>query len=329
MTTEAASGALDVLQFVDDYLGLRLYPVQRFILKLSYHLPLNSEGVAIEIRNPETQQVLRFTESEYLEYLHQAGRANIKVQASEARPDLVLTLGRRGGKSSLARIIAAYELYKLLQLEDPYEHFQIMTGTQIRVATVTLEADLANHARSELGYLLKNSAQRTLDAHLSRRQTLNAMFFSTKADLARPQDPNELERHTSVRADFVTCHNRGLRGRLCCAVIFDELASYPSQDQPELDSDVWDALTPGTAHFRYRDGQAGKIAILSTLQGHGGKLKQMTDWVMTSEQQATNWVALQLPTWEVNPTLPGRFYQEMQATTDEATFAREYGARFL
>src|SRR5277367_5962629 len=59
-------------------LGMRLYPVQRFLVKLYYFLPLNTRDRNIEISDMFNQQIVyRFTEAEYLQFLYKEGRCNI------------------------------------------------------------------------------------------------------------------------------------------------------------------------------------------------------------------------------------------------------------
>ena len=89
----------NVLQYAEAPwgLGMRLYPVQKFIVKLYYHIPLDNTEKTIVIHDMfKTKVLYRFTEVEYLQYLFSEGRCNIGVQ-DHIRRQLILAIGRRSG----------------------------------------------------------------------------------------------------------------------------------------------------------------------------------------------------------------------------------------
>ena len=105
-----------VLDYIEQPWGLamHLYPVQKFIVKLYYYIPLDNTVRNIQIPDMLNTRVLyRFTEAEYLRFLHDEGRCNIGDQDHERR-DLLLAIGRRAGKTTLSGIFASYEVYRLL-----------------------------------------------------------------------------------------------------------------------------------------------------------------------------------------------------------------------
>jgi hypothetical protein len=113
---------LTIIDFIERFklLPYGLFPVQKFILKLYYNLPLDDklpekkrDQISITPSFRSKKRVY-MTEIEYLKYLYSQGRCNIKEQTDEVRYELILVLGRRSGKSALASLIAAYELYKLI-----------------------------------------------------------------------------------------------------------------------------------------------------------------------------------------------------------------------
>ena len=116
--------------------GMRLYPVQRFIVKLYYHIPLDDREKTINISDMFNQEIVyRFTEKEYLKYLFDEGRCNIEEQDHDRR-ELVLAIGRRGGKTMLSSLFASYEIYRLLNLENPQEYFGLPNGDRIQIISV-------------------------------------------------------------------------------------------------------------------------------------------------------------------------------------------------
>lgn len=90
----------NVLQYAEAPwgLGMSLFPVQRFIVKLYYNLPLDDKNRTIEVTDRFKERVLyHFTEKEYLQYLYAEGRCNINEQDHDRRT-LILPVGRRSGK---------------------------------------------------------------------------------------------------------------------------------------------------------------------------------------------------------------------------------------
>lgn len=104
---------MNIIEFIESPYGLKfskelggqsLFPVQKFILKMFYNIPLGDKEKVIRI--PKTWRyaqskvgagMYEFTETEYLEYLYNSGRCNIKEQ-DHLRKTLVLPIGRRAGK---------------------------------------------------------------------------------------------------------------------------------------------------------------------------------------------------------------------------------------
>lgn len=92
---------LSIIDFIERFklLPNGLYPVQKFILKLYYNLPLDDKEKSIKITDRFNSKVLgELTEVEYLEYLSNQGRCNIKRQDKTSRHELILVIGRRSGK---------------------------------------------------------------------------------------------------------------------------------------------------------------------------------------------------------------------------------------
>jgi len=98
----------NIIEFVEsDWgLGVRLYPVQRIILKAYYGVPLDdtTKNVPIPVgQMPWLKEDLAFmTEAEYLRYLHENGRCNLaEITEDQELREMVLGVGRRSGKCIL------------------------------------------------------------------------------------------------------------------------------------------------------------------------------------------------------------------------------------
>ncbi len=85
----------NILELVDagEFGNLKLFPAQRFILKMLYGLPLDSR------------------ERDYLEHLKREGRYSSARSKSQ---ETVLLVGRRSGKTVLGQIVQMYESWKLV-----------------------------------------------------------------------------------------------------------------------------------------------------------------------------------------------------------------------
>jgi intein/homing endonuclease len=92
---------LTIIEFIDRFklLPNGLFPVQKFILKLYYNIPLDDKDKVIKITDRfNTRVIHEMTEVQYLKYLYDQGRCNIAAQDGNVRHELVLVLGRRSGK---------------------------------------------------------------------------------------------------------------------------------------------------------------------------------------------------------------------------------------
>jgi len=79
-----------------------MFPVQKVILKAYYGLALDTKKRNVRITDWKHQNERILTEAEYLEWLYEQGRSNIReVVAGDRRRDLVLAIGRRSGKCVL------------------------------------------------------------------------------------------------------------------------------------------------------------------------------------------------------------------------------------
>lgn len=100
--SKSTSSTVDIISFIEAQWGLgqRLFPVQKFILKTFYGLPLDNEQKSIVIPDEmNMHEIGRFTESGFMDYLIDTGRTNLSdYNAGHPRRELVLNCGRRASK---------------------------------------------------------------------------------------------------------------------------------------------------------------------------------------------------------------------------------------
>jgi hypothetical protein len=330
----------NVLEYIESSwgLGMRLYPVQRFLVKLYYHLPLDNREQNISISDMfNTRTVYRFTEQEYLKFLYQEGRCNIDVQDHERR-ELLLAIGRRAGKTTLSSIFASYEIYRLLNLVNPQEYYGLPGGDRIQIISVATDKDQAG--------ILFNG----VTTHLNRceyfkpfiaNNTLSYIQFRTPADIEKY---GQTVRHengkfvsfmgkATLRVTFKSCIAKGLRGSGNIVIILDEMAHFKDQGQSSA-KDIYDAITPSTAAYSPKDEQGrpagpveSRVICISSPLNKTGKFYELYHLAMSRGPGSENMIAIQAPTWEVNPTIESAYYRQ-RYHADPTVFMTEHGAQF-
>ena len=125
-----------------------LFPVQKFIFKCYYNIPLLDDGerrIIVNDRFNERERY-RFNEMEYLNFLWNEGRINVKEitgDIKDNRPNLCLVIGRRGLKTSSISVLVAYETYKLLRKNSPQQFYRIMPDDEIRATCIATNQEQA------------------------------------------------------------------------------------------------------------------------------------------------------------------------------------------
>jgi len=275
----------NVLQYAESSwgLGMKLYPVQRFIVKMYYHIPLDDTEKTIVIHDMfKTKVLYRFTEVEYLHYLFSEGRCNIGEQ-DHVRRQLILAIGRRSGKTTLSAIFASYELYRLISLGNPQEYYGLPNGNRIQIISVATDKDQAGLLFSDV------------TSHMSKceffqpyiaNNTLSYVQFRTPYDIERfgPMVRHENGKFTSfngkasLRVTFKASVSKGLRGSGNIVIILDELAHFQDKGVSSA-KDIYDAITPSALAFSPKNPETNdpvgpvesRIISISSPLNRGGK----------------------------------------------------------
>lgn len=342
-----------ILDYIESDWGLatRLYPAQRFVVKLYYNLELDKELPEdpfrrIRIKDPFSEKVLyEFSEYEYLQYLFNEGRCNIGEQDHERR-ELVLAIGRRGGKTTLSGIFASYEVYKLLNLYNPQSYFGLPNGNRIQIISVATDKDQAGLLFNEVtSHLAKCSYFSPYIAN----NTLSHVNFRTPYDIEKygPTARQENGKFVSfngkatIRVTFKSCIAKGLRGPGNIVIILDEVAHFQDKGNSSAEQ-IYDAVTPSAAAYSRKDPRTGmpaidgagveapvesRIILISSPLGRSGKFYEKYDLAMRGGEGSRNLLAIQAPTWEINPTVPSSYFKE-KYHANPTTFMVEFGANF-
>lgn len=338
----------DILTYIESGwgLGVTLRPAQRAIVKLYYFLELDDfipeeEHLKIKIRDflsGETKYVL--SEKDYLTYLYNEGRCNIGEQDHE-RKELLLSIGRRGGKSMLSSIFASYEIYRLLNLYNPQEYYGLPNGDRIQVISVATDKDQASILFNNVaGHLAKCDYFKPYQANNTQTQ----VNFRTPYDIEKFGSIyrengkfSSFNGKASVRLTFRGATGKGLRGAANIVIILDEFAHF-LENGPTSAEEIYTAVTPSAATFtaadplnraESRDGVTpdSRIICISSPLGKSGKFYALYDQAMRGGPGAENMLAIQAPTWEINPKVP-LDYLRQRYYADPTAFSTEFGANF-
>lgn len=304
---------LNIISFIESPIGLgmikelsgvELYPVQRFILKMAYNLPLDRINKTIVFPKSEEDfdTKVEFTEQEYLEYLYEQDRCNVSEQSKE-REELVLSLGRRSGTTTLLAIISAYETYKLLMHYNPQRHLGVPDENTLQVMNIAHSRDSAEYLHKEIQMYFDNCE---FFKQFKNTESQANSQIQTYFDSARNQDVGG---GPSIRNYSESHKLKRWRVSNIVAALLDEPAFYPEPEgynsSPLLQ----------------------RIVLASTPNGPEGFFFEAFQKAMTTGSEDV--LALQIPTWEANPDIPLEYLIHCKETHVDERFRREFGAEFV
>lgn len=321
----------NIIQYIesDQGLGLRLFPVLRALVKIIYNVELDNtlpkdpyEQIKIvDLSTGDLRYTL--TERQYLQYLHDEGRCNIGDQTDLRNS--VVCLGRRSGGSVLASLFSSYETYRLLALGNPHAYYGIPEGSRLQVTSVATDKDQAGILFTEASNHFARCSH--FRPHLSSN-SLRFFSFKTVHDI-------ETSGKATVRAIFSGVTSKHQKGRAHSAVILKDFAHFP-ESGPHSAQSVFNALVPSLAAFSPKSPEDPNVKVgplesrlicISSPLGKSGKFYDLYEQAMSSSGESTHTLALRVPSWEANPTLP-REYLLRQQKADSKSFSVEFGAEF-
>ena len=254
--------------------------------------------------------------------------------------------GLTNHNTALSGIFASYEVYRLLNLYNPQAYYGLPNGNRIQIISVATDKDQAGLLFNEVTTHL---AKCDYFAPYVSNNTQGWVNFRTPYDIEKygPNVRHEDGRFVSfngkatMRVTFKSCIAKGLRGAGNVVIILDEVAHFQDKGNSSA-SEIYDAVTPSAAAFSRKDPDTGmpavdsegnvaevesRIILISSPLGKSGKFYEKFDLAMRGGEGSENIIAVQAPTWEINPTIPSSYYRE-KYHSDPTVFMTEHGAQF-
>lgn len=232
---------------------------------------------------------LELSEDELTHWQALTGRQSAPEAAHD---ELWLAIGRRGGKSNMAALLAVFEAC----FRDHRD--RLAPG---EVATVLCLAADRKQARAVFRYITG---------------LLNACPMLQRLIVRENAESLELANRAAIEVG--TASFRATRGYTFAAVIADEIAFWRSEDTANPDFEILNAVRPGLATLE------GPLLCLSSPYARRGALWEA--YRRHYAQEGPQLVA-QAPTLTMNPRLPARIV-EQALERDPASASAEYLAQF-
>lgn len=321
---------LNIVEFAEhpQYLDLKLYPVQKVILKLIYNIPLGDCSNDPIILRDEVNEVVLYTfthEQDFIDFLYKQDLIN--STEFENVDDIFLICGRRASKSTITSIISAYTLYVMLQKECPQDYYGVAKASEISIAICSNSKKNAGKNFREIDtfisrskffkdYIVKNPSMSGSASETS------GMTFKTKAEVMNNDRLGRL-----VVSTFAA--NPSVRGGNNIITIMDEFAHFLDSElstkENPLDEVLWDAITPSTSGFVNAQGvKEGKNIVITSPNGKKGRVWRQKELA----QDDKSVLFINLPSHWINPRIPSSDLQKYRKAS-QLKFEQEYLAKFV
>jgi hypothetical protein len=346
---EDAQQHLNAIEFIESPQGLdvRLYPVQRLIVKAIFGVPFDFKEGKIDMYDPlRTKKLRTVTESEYLHIAHEENRCNIgdwRDIPARGFEEAAIFAGRRGGKSQVVSAIAAYSLYKLLNIKSPQEYFGLVPGSPIEFTFLAQDEEGA----SRLFDKLREDVNRApfFNPYIKSSKTTELTFVSES-------DRGKRDVTGTIDVKSYPCTTNSARGPSSIFLAFDEFAHFRSAKGSSSD-EVYGAATPATANFHhaewpdgswihpdtvkrmkeensdkeYNEYQDSLILSISSPLTKVGKMYELHNLAMRGGA-SSGIFTMRVSTAEMNPTVLAS-QLEKEYRKNPLVFRAEFGGEFL
>ena len=266
---------VNIIEFATDPLYLALSfkerPAQEVVLRVIYGLPLDDDQLKIYRKLTKNKK---------------------EFESGEEKPEAVLNLGARSGKSLLASIIAIYE------------------------ATRKKWAKYLN--KGESGYIVVVSTRQKQSEAIIGANCLRLMENSYNLrGLIKDSTQSELTLKNNMKIISLPCNSTAGRGLPIACLIFDEIAHFRAEGV-KADEVIFNALRPRQVQF-----PGCKLIMISTPAAKQGIFFNFFDEGFKTPGRFT----AQAPTLFMNPLVDQKFL-EKEKKRDIDNYRREFLAQF-
>lgn len=210
--------SVDIINFAESFLfngETVLFPTQKAILKAFYNEELNEDE----------QNII----NDWI------GEDRTTYIPGRKYSNLVFECGRRGGKTTLISIIVLYEFYKLITLESPAKHYNLLPNSPIAIFVIsqsqeqvkeTLFAQIVGYAKNS--YFFKG---------LEKTGKIEILIEEIRC---REKNIGVYAKHTN---------SRSLVGYSLKVLVLDEAARFEMDEYGKSKADdIWENVAKGCAH---------------------------------------------------------------------------------
>ena len=315
-----------IIEFVESKWGMneRLLPVQKFILKLIYGLPLDSKERNIEITDKFREHIFeKLNEVEYFKFLQAEERINLNDPPTKPFFRVVEAIGRRGSKSTMASFISAYEVLRLLTLiKDPHSYFSITKTDEIRITVISSATSQADLVFNQIKEACVNCDRIKKFITHNNDETIR---FMTPGQMDRYKQDSSIplkDRKGLLSAFVGVSNSRSSRGPGSIVIILDEFAHFVTNSGVRSDTAVYEAIAPSMSAF----GSQGKLIAMSSPLAKQGKFYDLYKQGMYDKYQ--DLLVLRIPTWGINPVVKTDYLRSQYIDLGKVSYNCEYGAVF-
>lgn len=302
------------------FINFKPTPAQRVALKIIFGQeldPLNPHIINFEYIDKEGAfrlNQVELTEVEIYEYMTGKQYVVAPTVMRETISDVDLIIGRRGGKSTIAAILATFGALK--ENWKPYLN-------KTRYATVLILSHGKEFSQEILeiirGLVMDSPIlNRLIDKKKKNTQTT----FNMKIPFLKEKNGKLLIEDSRVQIKVGAASKRTTRGAAICFSLNDEIAYWGTDDKyAETDEDIIRAIRPSLGQFK------GK-GMMIKLSSPGTKQGVLYDEYQNKEDLPGTFIIFKAPSWVWNDILDDKFLG-IEYKLDPNGFQTEYRAEFV
>jgi len=322
----------NIIEFTKASWGLNLNatPVQTFMLKTIYGMPLDDKIPVISVPDTMNSKILypEMTEMEFAKWSYEEGRCNIDFSDpnnwDNSYYNFVFALGRRSGKSTLCSCVVDYEFYRLFKMGDPHGYYNVPAAQEIAVIG-TAPTD----GQAQIVFNMAKTFAQNSPIIKDRVAHPTQTYFEIQTDA----DVKNFGKGRDGAMQFITggSSSNAIRGHNAIVVLIDEMAFFNENGGRFSIDEVYGALTPSIAKFKNPEtgSMDGKVICLSSPYAHFGKFFDLyRDSFSEESQRSGKTVSYRYYTALVNPGNAPEEYLREERRKDRSKFRREFEAEF-